>query len=442
MRDVILHAFNWRHAWLAERAAEIAGLGYGAVLVPPPLYSDEDGPAWWQRYQPRDYRVLRSWLGGRAELEDGIRALHAQGVRVLVDVVFNHMANERAQRADALSFPGERVLSRYRAEREAFERDRLYGDLGVGLFSPPWDFHFEGEIGDWTSPHEATEHSLSGLPDLELNDWVVEQQRTCLRALRAMGVDGFRVDAIKHLPAEHFRRVFEGGDADGCFVFGEALTSNEQEERLFLWPLLAQTRASFYDFALHDTVRRALGPGGTLRELVDPEAFGQALPRWRAVTFSITHDIPLNDCFRGQLLDRQDEYLANAWLLGRDGGVPLVYTDQNESAAAHPEDRDRWAGAWRRADIAGMISFHNAVHGAPQRTLFEDDGLLLLARGERGIVALNKTAGWRSAEVTTWGLGHGRWRCQLHGHELAVGGDRLQLAVPPREAQLWLLQDA
>jgi alpha-amylase len=80
------------------------------------------------------------------------------------------------------------------------------------------------------------------------------------------------------------------------------------------------------------------------------------------------------------------------------------------------------------------------VHGEPQRTLFEDDGVLLLARGERGIVALNKTTDTRRLAIWTWGLRHGRWRCQLHGQELILGGERLELAVPPREAQLWLWQ--
>src|SRR5512145_1010337 len=75
--DVILHAFNWRHSWLEERAREIAACGYGAVLVPPPLYTDERGEAWWQRYQPRDYRVVRSWLGRKEELQRGIEALRA-----------------------------------------------------------------------------------------------------------------------------------------------------------------------------------------------------------------------------------------------------------------------------------------------------------------------------------------------------------------------------
>ncbi|MEO0491762.1 MAG: hypothetical protein AAFZ49_19745, partial [Cyanobacteria bacterium J06659_2] len=37
--DVILHAFDWSYATVAERAPDIAAAGYGAVLVTPPLKS-------------------------------------------------------------------------------------------------------------------------------------------------------------------------------------------------------------------------------------------------------------------------------------------------------------------------------------------------------------------------------------------------------------------
>jgi alpha-amylase len=66
MRDVVLHAFNWPHAMIAARARQIADCGYGAVLFPPPLYSDENGGAWWQSYQPKDYRALRSLISASA----------------------------------------------------------------------------------------------------------------------------------------------------------------------------------------------------------------------------------------------------------------------------------------------------------------------------------------------------------------------------------------
>jgi alpha-amylase len=448
VRDVILHAFDWPWATIAARAPGIAAAGYGAVLCPPPLYSDEAGAAWWQRYQPKDYRVLRSHLGRRRDVEAAIAALHAHGVRALADLVLNHMANEKALRlsrgeADLYAYPGAVELARYRRERAAFEEDRLYGNLGDGLFSAR-DFNPEGDIAfhEWSDPAKVQEKWLGGLPDLDMNDWVVDQQVTLVRALCALGFDGFRVDAMKHLPVEHMLRVLTIDALDARLVFGEVLTFDDRDEAAFLWPIVRHTRFPCYDFALYETLRRAFSPAGSLRELVDPAAFGQALPWWRAITFAVTHDLPNNPGFRGLLLDRQDEHLALAYLLGRDGGVPLVYSDSNESAAAHPEDRDRWAGAWNRPDVAGMIRFHDAVHGLAQRSLFEADGFLVLARGDRGIVAVNKTEAWQAPAVWTWGLRHGAYRCQLHGHVMQVSGDTFTFAIPPRTAQLWLAEGA
>jgi alpha-amylase len=437
MSDVILHAFDWRYSELAENAEKIAGIGFGAVLTPPPLYSrsDDDGKEWWQRYQPKDYRVLRSYLGNKADLVMAINRLHENGVRVYADIVFNHMANEN--RPDRYNFPGDAELARYRLERAEFEQDRLYGSLDDGLFSP-WDFNMEGDIQNWMDAHEATERSLSGLPDLDLNQWVISQQQACLHCLNRMGFDGYRIDAVKHLPEDHILRVFETVDMSGRFMFGEALTSNDNEERVFLWPLFADTDFSFYDFPLHETLRRVFSPGGTMRELVDPAAYGQALPKFRAVTFSVTHDMPNNDGFRGVMLEPQDEYLAGAYIMGRDGGVPLVYSDNNQSARTYPGDRDRWADSWLRPDIAAMVRFHNFVHGMAERPLFEDDGYIVFARGDRGIVAINKTEQWQHPSIWTWGLRHGAYQCQIHGHEMQVSGDTFVFAIPPRQAQMWL----
>ena len=437
MNDVILHAFDWRYVDIEDKAEKIAWLGYGAVLIPPPLYSknDESGKEWWQRYQPKDYRILRSFLGNKADLERVIAALHSNGVRIYADIVFNHMANE--YRPDRYNFPGDAELQRYNREREQFKRDRLYGNLDVGLFSPS-DFNKDGNIENWLDAHESTEHSLSGLPDLDLNQWVIDQQQACLRALNRMQIDGYRVDAIKHLPESHIKSVFEMADMSGKFVFGEALTSNDQEERVFLWPLFYDTGISFYDFPLHETLRRTFSPSGSMRELVDPAALGQALPWSRAVTFSVTHDMPNNDGFRGVMLQKQDEYLVNAYLMGRDGGVPLVYSDNNHSAWKYPEDRDRWANSWMREDITAMIRFHNAVHGLQQRSLFEDDGFIVFARGNRGIVAINKTDLWQHPTIWTWGMRQGAYRCQIHGHVMDVSGDYFTFDIPPREAQMWL----
>lgn len=438
MRDVILHAFNWKYAEILAQLAEIRRAGYGAILIPPPLYSDPEGPQWWQRYQPKDYRVLLSHLGGKRELAALIAACHAgeAPLRVYADLVLNHMANEA--RDDRFDFPGRAELERYRRQPALYEENRLYGDLSGGLFSAV-DFNHAGEIegAEWGDRGAVQQQNLSGLPDLKDSAWVLGQQRLMVDALVAMGFDGFRVDAIKHITERMIDNLADRPEVRGRFWFGEVLTGGDHDERVFLGPFLRETWISAYDFPLFHTIREAFAPGGSLRALADPERDGNALPWDRAVTFVVNHDIPHNDAFRAWLLDRQDEHLAYAYILGRDGGVPLVYSDHDE--CPHEADRGRWRDAWRRADLAAMVRFHNAVHGEPMALLHVSDTLLVWRRGERGLVAVIKAGFGQWAEFGTWGLRNpGAFRDLVHGHELALSGERFRLFVPARAAQMWL----
>jgi alpha-amylase len=437
MKNVILHAFNWDYSLIAKRAEDISKAGYGAVLFPPPLYSDENGPAWWQGYQPKDYRILRSYLGRKADIVNAIRELQNVGIQCFADIVFNHMANE--SRPDRFQFPGKDMMERY-AKDPSYREDRLYGDLSQGLFDER-DFHPDRNIGDWTDQQELVDRELSGLPDLVLSIAVVQKQIECLQHLVKLGFEGFRADAVKHLPVDHITSVFQSGALAGKFVFGETLTFDKDQNVKFLWPVIHETTLACYDFPLQQALKQAFQPGGSLRSLVDPTAYGNALPWHRAITFSVTHDVPNNDTFRGMLLDSQDEYLANAYILGRDGGVPLIYSDHGESTASHPEDQGRWHECWNRYDNVQMIGFHNAVQGMPQRSLYEDDGFLVFARGDKGIVAINKTDRWVSPAMNANGLRRGSYRCQIHQHLIQLQGEQFQLSIPPRQAQLWLFQD-
>jgi len=154
---------------------------------------------------------------------------------------------------------------------------------------------------------------------------------------------------MKHLPIEHLMRVFTIDAMDNKYVFGEVLTTNDNEEAIFLWPIIEHTQFPCYRPSRSTRRSAALSrPREHWRELVNPAAYGQALPWQRALTFSITHDIPCNATFRRHDARGQDEYLANAYIMAATGGVPLVYSDHNESADAYPGDRDRWAESWNR----------------------------------------------------------------------------------------------
>jgi alpha-amylase len=439
MRNVTLHAFNWQYTDILDNLDTIRSAGYGAVLLPPVLYSDPNGDQWWQRYQPKDYRVLLSYLGGKRDLERLIKACHTGTPRLQVyaDLVINHMANEA--RADRLNFPGEAELARYKSQAALFAENRLYGDLSKGLFSPA-DFNQAGEIEgfEWSDRGAVQYQNLSGLPDLKDSDWVLAQQRAMVSALIEMGFDGFRIDAIKHITERMIDSLTEDPICKEKFWFGEVLTGSDQDEAIFLTPFLRESGMAAYDFPLFQTIREAFGFGGSLRALANPHNQGNALPWNRSVTFVVNHDIPHNDGFRFWLLDRQDEHLAYAYILGRDGGVPLVYSDHNESH--HSQDRDRWLDIYKRPDIVAMIQFHNVVHGQPMHILYESDVLLVFRRGSQGIVAINKSGSNQWAEFSTWGLTNpGRYQDLIHHFEMTLSGNRFSLLVPPRTAQMWLL---
>lgn len=437
--EAILHAFNWRYADVEARASEIRQLGYAGVLVSPPLKSE--GAAWWARYQPQDYRVIDHPLGDTEAFERMSAALELRGLKLYADLVLNHMANESSQRAD-LNFPGARVRAAYAADPPRWQRQRLFGDLTTDLFDGG-DFNPAFCITDYNNVTQVQSGRLcsgggdTGLPDLQGSAKVIGAQRQYIAALIALGTDGFRLDAAKHMTLAHVNAVFDPVLLGGRPVFGEIITGGGRgntEYEIFLKPWMAQTALSAYDFPLFHRLRQAFGFGGDLSILVTAQADEQAIDPRRAWTFAVNHDIPLNGIFRGLIMDATDETLAWAWLLSRGEGTPLVYSDNNESGD------NRWNQLYRRNDIAAMLAFHNALAGQPMHLVSQSNCHLLFRRGDQALVGINKCGESRTLAVDIGAhplRAPGRFRDALSDHVLAVSGGTLAVELPPRAARLW-----
>ncbi|MCY7296564.1 alpha-amylase family protein [Alteromonas sp. a30] len=440
--DVILHAFNWTYDEVASKASEIANLGYKKVLVSPAYKST--GSQWWARYQPQDYRVIDNPLGDTNDFKAMINALKARGVDVYADIVFNHMANESAIRSD-LNYPGSNVLSQYSSSSSYYNSITMFGNISNNLFGSG-DFHAPGCISNYSDPGEVQYYRLCGgngdpgLPDLDPNNWVVQQQKSYLQALKSYGVKGFRVDAAKHMTNYHINAVFDSNIKNGVHVFGEIITSGgagTNEYDAFLAPYLNNTGHAAYDFPLFEQIRQAFSFGGSMNRLVDPIAYGQALPPSKAITFSVTHDIPLNDGFRYQILDATDETLANAYILGRDGGTPLMYSDHNESGD------NRWNNLYKRSDITNMIRFHNATQGRSMEVVAYNDCYILFQREHVGMVGINKCGSGQNVSVDADAEGlywYRNYTDTLSGNTQYITSKFHNFHIPARSARMWLLQ--
>ncbi|MCX5378669.1 glycoside hydrolase family 13 protein [Streptomyces sp. NBC_00091] len=175
-----------------ERLPHLARLGVDAVWLTPFYVSPQaDGG-----YDVADYRAVDPLFGDLADADDLVRAAHALGLRVIVDVVPNHTSEAHPWFREALAgVPGAR-------ERYLFRPGR-----GVDGSEPPndWESVFGGPA--WTRVDGGTSRPEAGGGDWYLHlfapeqpdlDWehpeVAEEFASVLRFWLDLGVDGFRVD--------------------------------------------------------------------------------------------------------------------------------------------------------------------------------------------------------------------------------------------------------
>ncbi|MCL9780615.1 alpha-amylase family protein [Vibrio sp. S4M6] len=442
--NVILHAFDWPYRLVAEHAEKIAQSGYKSVLISPPVKSMKTsiGTPWWQRYQPTDYRVIENQLGDTLDLKHMIDALLREGVYTYADVVLNHMANESDMRSD-LTYPSCDEQRAYQDEKDYYQSIKLFGDLNEPLFTET-DFVKAFGIKNWKDKWQVQHGRITGgqqdpgLPTLRECDHVTEQQRLYLKALKQLGVKGFRIDAAKHISLKQLLDVWQQDITQDTHIFGEIITdggATKEEYQLFLQPYLEKTRLGAYDFPLFQTIYQALQPEGSLKSLVNPYCFGQALSKNRAVTFAITHDIPNNDVFRDLVMPEELEWLAYSYILGRDGGVPLIYTDLNPSGILNGQQKPRWQDMWMDPRMTARVHFHNAVHGQPMAMQRVTDTLMVFSRGNMGYVAINKSCSDHEILLHS----HSPLLELLTGETYSPTEGQIYASIPPMSSALYLV---
>lgn len=304
----IFHAFNQDYREIGGFVCTLAEQGYSHIQISPTQQSNP-GREWWKRYQPVDYSVIEG-LGSEAELKALITKAHRCGIKVIADVVFNHMANLDGQdhREDITKFPGLAV--------QDFNTNATTNPI-----TKPCDINYSdrnrnSELTCW----------LGGLPDLKFTERVQTLQKAHLKKLLNLGIDGFRFDAAKHMPNA---------------VLQDYITYINRESRGQAWNYLevisdGDTRAEDYnaiaavtDFVLYNSLKRAFSFGGDLRSL-PPSAVNDL----RSITFGQNHDTirSLNSQAINPYDDITDAYLATAYVLARQGGTPLVFNADNLNA--------------------------------------------------------------------------------------------------------------
>ncbi len=173
-------------------------LGINAIYFSPLFESDTHG------YNTRDYTRIDTRLGTNEDFKKVCDALHAEGIRIVLDGVFNHVGRGFWAFQDVLR---NRENSPYRwwFHNISFEGNSNYND---GLWYEGWEGNYDLvklNLGN----EDVVQHIFSAV-----KGWVDE-----------FDIDGLRLDVAYCLPDEFCRRLREYCDSlkDDFFILGEVL---------------------------------------------------------------------------------------------------------------------------------------------------------------------------------------------------------------------------
>lgn len=175
---------------ITSRMSSLASLGIDAIWLSPFMRSPQKDAG----YDVSDYTDVDPLFGTLADFDEMVRAAHAAGIRVLVDLVPNHTSSQHrwfqaALAADAGS--PERAFYHFKDGRG--ESGELPPNNWLSLFGgPAWTrtTNSDGTPGQWYC------HLFdSSQPDLNWENPLVQAAfEDILRFWLDRGVDGFRVD--------------------------------------------------------------------------------------------------------------------------------------------------------------------------------------------------------------------------------------------------------
>jgi glycosidase len=420
-------------AGLTAHLDDIAALGVTALWITP-VVDNIDGfvtgagfPDWaYHGYWADDFQAIDRRFGTEEELRKLVEAAHARGMRVLLDVVYNHAGYNSRYLTDP--------------KTKGWLRSNENGTCGSD---------------DLTS-------CVAGLPDFRtelpaVRDYLFAAH---LGLAKRVGLDGFRLDTVKHVAhdfwQEHRRRV-DAELGDDFFLLGEVWGGDAQV--LDPWFAGNELDAGF-DFSFQGSVLGWLqGRGRTVafdRYLKNREKIREG---FLVSQFLSSHDVK---GALSQLEGDKELFRLAAVLQFTTTGIPMIYYGEEvgRPGGDWPDNRSDmpWgarkvlpgAGLPRdeelRADYTKLIAIrkaHPALSRGVHRAIATDGDLLVFAQkheasGDEVVVAINRGAvpvtvalplpeSWDVARITEL------WT----GEHVSAEGKSIQLTVPPREARIF-----
>jgi glycosidase len=300
-------------------------------------------------YDVVDYRKVEQDYGTSADFKALLAAAHRRGIKVIVDMVLNHSSSDNAWFLDA------------KAPGSVHDDWYIWADANPGYLGP------DGQVV-WRPSGKRWYYAVFSetMPDLNLrNPAVTAELKDIARFwLVDVGVDGFRLDAAKHLIEDSPKQQVHTPATLAWLASYKAAVDAAKPGAMLIGEVWAPaTMAGRYvpgsldldfNFPLADAVRAAItsGSGALLNTAFDDTI--RAWPPNQAASFLTNHD---QDRIMSQLGGDSASAGLAAFILMTEPGVPFVYYGEEIGMQGRkPDERIRTPMQWTADGPAGGFS--------------------------------------------------------------------------------------
>ncbi|MGH9825584.1 MAG: alpha-amylase family glycosyl hydrolase, partial [Blastocatellia bacterium] len=316
---------NWHLYWggdlegIQQKMSYLSGLGVTAIWISPPVdnlnVNIPDGSgnptASYHGYGARDFKRIEEHFGdvnnNWTEFDNLVSAAHSNGIKVIVDFAPNHTNPDGAGEFGAL-----------------YDNGTFLGNF---TSDPSGYFHHNPDISDFNDRYQLQYYTLEGLADLNQENSTID---TYLKAaalqLQQHGVDGFRIDAVKHVTwgweYSLANSLFSSGNS---FLFGEWFQGSTSDPLYHdSYKFANNSGISLLDFPLNAAIRDVFGSNNSGFSEIDSTITQEGTNfNWKddLVTFIDNHDMS-----RFLTLENNQNRLHEALsFLMTSRGIPCIY---------------------------------------------------------------------------------------------------------------------
>lgn len=415
---VMLHAFNWSYNTIKENLPAIAAAGYTTVQTSPvqqPKDYSTSGDVtgqWWKLYQPISFHIAeQSWLGTKDDLKSLCDEADKYGIKIICDIVSNHIANADEARPDSVS----NQVKKY--EPEFYKKRRTYTRT------------YKGDAND-SSVQAVVQGHVSKCPDLVTNDTAVQTYIiNLLKECIDCGVDGFRFDAAKHIETEddgeyasdYWKNITTSASSyytqktgDDLYIYGEILNNCGADRSYSSYTkYINVTDNRTGDAVLYNVTR---GKASTATNA----KYKSGVAASNAVLWAESHDTYEGNSGSSGFSNTagiSDENVVKAWAIvaSRKDSTALFFARPG-TALMGGVSTDT---TYKSTAVSEINKFHNLFVGQSEK-LGSSGDIAYVARGTSGIVLSNCKGTNASVSISGTGLADGKYTDTVSGAEFTV----------------------